>query len=277
MHSVDFLEKLQIAERADAKLAEFRIVGIVGKGGFSEIIHAVRKNDEKDVILKKYLHRGKDRSEILNMYRVERKMLEQLSGPYVVELLSGIDEVCTLVLERARMSLRFYITHRHPRQRLIEFQPVIQQLVFGMRYLHTHQIVHRDIKPENILVTSVDPKQIKICDLGFATSGTRRLYTTCGTLLYMAPEIFRRKGYDGYAVDVWSTGTVIYELVYNRLPFPGLTVRAYLQQCAVGIPMQPNCIPVPFKNIIRQCIQPNPVKRSSMFSLKIPVLKSKTC
>ena len=68
----------------------------------------------------------------------------------------------------------------------------MHQLLRGLAYLHSKNIVHRDIKPENILLRERGSLEVVIGDLGLATAidAEEYLYTKCGTPGYVAPEIF---------------------------------------------------------------------------------------
>lgn len=105
---------------------------------------------------------------------------------------------------------------------------VIRQVLKGVEYLHGQHIVHRDLKPDNILMTSLeDGARVVITDFGNArflpeadsmssqqTSKYRRMFSTVGTLEYVAPEIHRMNptmpANEGYSksVDMWSIGSI---------------------------------------------------------------------
>lgn len=80
-------------------------------------------------------------------------------------------------------------------------------------------IVYRDLKPENVLL-GIDG-YIKMTDFGLSKEGIEGdllAYTICGTPEYLAPEIILNKGHD-VAVDYWSLGAIIYEMVSGTTPF----------------------------------------------------------
>lgn len=92
----------------------------------------------------------------------------------------------------------------------------MRQILEGVRYLHTRNIVHRDIKPENILcVGKTWPLTVKLTDFGLSNflkedSGEdAMLLSHVGTSYYIAPEIVGKAGY-GPAVDIWASGVVLY-------------------------------------------------------------------
>ena len=135
---------------------------------------------------------------------------------------------------------------------------VVTQVLRGLEYIHGMGISHRDLKPDNILIASEEPMIVKISDFGLAKMVNNEqtfLRTFCGTMLFLAPEVFpgymsammaEAQGLDGnikrkrlpadeagpikgkkqrrpynQAVDMWSLGCVIYCLLCGSPPFQG--------------------------------------------------------
>jgi len=91
-------------------------------------------------------------------------------------------------------------------------------VVSAFEYLHNRGIIYRDLKPENLLLDKQG--YIKMVDFGFSKhiDSGRKTWTFCGTPEYVAPEIILNKGHDR-AVDFWSLGVLMYELLTGTPPF----------------------------------------------------------
>ncbi|KAL0973160.1 hypothetical protein UPYG_G00199760 [Umbra pygmaea] len=105
-----------------------------------------------------------------------------------------------------------------------ETRKIMRALLEVVKYLHDQNIVHRDLKPENILLD--DNMDIKLTDFGFSLQiePGQTLNEVCGTPGYLAPEIIEcsmdpsHRGYST-AVDIWSSGVIMYTLLAGSPPF----------------------------------------------------------
>lgn len=126
----------------------------------------------------------------------------------------------------------------------------LYQILRGLKYIHSANVLHRDLKPSNLLLnTTCD---LKICDFGLARVAdpdhdhTGFLTEYVATRWYRAPEIMlNSKGYTK-SIDIWSVGCILAEMISNRPIFPG---KHYLDQLnhilnILGSPTQEdlNCI-----------------------------------
>ncbi|GBF62649.1 serine/threonine-protein kinase [Trichophyton mentagrophytes] len=170
----------------------------------------------------------------------------------------------------------------------------LKQLASALQFLRAKDLIHRDVKPQNLLlhpspticsktlIQSVSYKEsensftpitgvssfpmLKIADFGFARSlpSTSLADTLCGSPLYMAPEILRYEKYDAKA-DLWSVGTVLYEMVVGKPPFRAANHMELLQkiQLTKDRIRFPRETPVAsdIKKLIRSLLKFNPVER----------------
>ncbi|KAK6454277.1 kinase-like domain-containing protein [Scheffersomyces xylosifermentans] len=106
-------------------------------------------------------------------------------------------------------------------------QVITKQILEGIAYVHKLGISHRDLKPDNILIMQDDPILVKITDFGLAkfSDNSTFMKTFCGTLAYVAPEVF---------TDIWSLGCLVYVLLTSHLPFNGNTHAQMFQKIKKG-------------------------------------------
>lgn len=95
--------------------------------------------------------------------------------------------------------------------------------------MHRKTILHRDIKPENILVLNKDQLQVCIADLGLAclTTDHSHLSLKCGTPGYVDPDVLRGKKFCEKS-DIFSLGSLLFNMVSGRLLFSGCTAKEIL-------------------------------------------------
>ena len=96
---------------------------------------------------------------------------------------------------------------------------IFKQIAYGLAHIHCRSVIHRDIKLDNILLDC--EKGVKICDFGVSKiiKKGQVIQEQCGTPAYLAPEIIIDKGYEGFFVDVWSLGVLLFAMLCGTVPF----------------------------------------------------------
>ncbi len=135
---------------------------------------------------------------------------------------------------------------------------IARKVAEALEHAHSEGVVHRDIKPANIMILpSGDPK---IMDFGIAKIETERLTATgqfIGTPLYMSPEQAMARPVDGRS-DIFSLGSVLYEMLTGVAAFDGESVTKILFQLMSTDPEPPSVrvdsLPPAIDNIVRRCL-----------------------
>lgn len=126
-------------------------------------------------------------------------------------------------------------------------------MVLAIDFLHTSGLVHRNLKPENVLINVNG--YVRLANFDAAKMiGRGRTYTLCGTPDYMAPELTEFRGY-GQAVDFWSLGVMLYEMVAGHPPFAGPDVGVLFANIAKSKYQISASFSPPLRNLIKGIVQ----------------------
>ena len=205
------------------KIGCYLIENNLGEGTFGKVKLGIYiKNGEKvaiKIINKKKL---KDKNDQIHLKR-EIDLLQKLNHiniASVYEIFENKDNYFIVMEYCSRGELFNYIVTK---RRLNEAEAAyfFYQLINGLEYIHSIGISHRDIKPENLLLTS--DYVLKIIDFGLSNyyeeNINKFLKTPCGSPCYSSPEMVSGKSYDGFKVDIWSCGIVLFAMLCGYLPF----------------------------------------------------------
>ncbi|CAJ1970758.1 unnamed protein product [Sphenostylis stenocarpa] len=145
-----------------------------------------------------------------------------------------------------------------------------RQLVNAVDFCHSRGVSHRDIKPENILLDEND--NLKVSDFGLSALAESKhqdglLHTTCGTPAYVAPEVIKRKGYDGAKADIWSCGVVLFVLLAGYLPFQDPNLMVMYKKINKAEFACPKWFPG-VRRLLSKMLDPNPGTRISIDKVK---------
>ena len=137
-------------------------------------------------------------------------------------------------------------------------------MVSALHCLHRQGIIHRDIKPENILIGR--DGSVKLADFGLShrlTFGKTTATDSCGSPLWMAPEIHAGMPYDTQ-VDIYSLGTTIRECVEREAPYSNCYLREefVMNLLTCGLPPLKYACSKELKQFIEQATDMNPRYRA---------------
>ncbi|MDG2014484.1 MAG: serine/threonine-protein kinase [Pirellulaceae bacterium] len=206
-------------------IGRFRIVDVLGQGGFGIVYKAHDDQLDREVAIKVPRSNLMLETKIQNAFLEEAKVLAGLDHPHIVPVYEvGTDERFPFFIVSKFIkgeSLNGYIksnTAFHPMKQAA----LIASLADAAQHAHERGLVHRDIKPANILLDA--DEQAYLADFGLALKDKDfgKGSDFLGTPAYMSPE---QAGGESHRVDgrsdVFSLGTVFYELLCERRPFTG--------------------------------------------------------
>ncbi|MCC6273297.1 MAG: sigma 54-interacting transcriptional regulator [Deltaproteobacteria bacterium] len=212
----------------------------------------------------KFLQEGLDPAALSGL-REEVRLLSRLAHPRLVRVLDYFPEGTCYAMEYVPGSPLDEAAAEIPPQ---HWPLLLAQLLQGLHYLHSRQLLHRDLKPSNLRVTPEG--DLKILDFGLAgqaTSGAAG--APRGTLAYLPPETWL--GEYGAAADLFAAGAACYEALTGKLPYraAGTGLPDFRRAPEPLEKLRPD-LPDYFCRWLQRCLEPNPSRRpgSALSGLK---------
>ena len=245
-------------------LEDFELLKVVGKGSFGKVIQVVKKDTGK-IYAMKVLNKKTiiERNEAEHT-KSEKAILQKLAHPFLVNLNYAFQTPDKLyfVMDFVNGGELFFHLQQEERFDEPRIKFYAAEISLGLEYLHSNKILYRDLKPENILIRSSG--HICLTDFGiskeFLESSDDRTATFCGTPEYLAPEVLAGKGY-GTAVDMWSLGTLIYEMFTGLPPFYAQDVQQMYQKIMTEDLTVPEHCSAEAGSLLHDLLERDPEKR----------------
>ncbi len=242
----------------------------LGAGGMGRVYYARlmgEKGFERPVVLKKLLD-GTDAA-MISLFVEEARRYAVLDHENIGRIFDfeRVDEDLCIVLEYIDgWSLSEFIDRhitidRLPPAEIVVF--IVSRVCRGLQYVFERAaIVHRDISPSNIMMTREGA--VKLIDFGIAASSGTRSESLVGKPAYMAPEVIASMSMDNRS-DVFSLGTVFYEMLTLDRLFKGDTAEATLIEVVAGVMRSPRDlnpdVPEPVVEILARTLERRLEKR----------------
>ena len=259
-------------EEVGYKIGKYLIKKTIGRGSFGKVkLGIYLPNKEKVAIKILDKKRITEKDDLIRIKR-EFEMLSKFDHPNIIliaeifetkERYYSVMEYC----ENGEL-FNYIVKNRYLSEEEASF--FFYQLICGLEYIHSLGIVHRDLKPENLLLTKNN--LLKIIDFGLShyhdANPDCLLETPCGSPCYASPEMVSGFRYDGYKIDIWSSGVILFAMLCGYLPFEHKNNKILFQkilECKVKLP---NHLSEDSKDLILKILVKDPNKRISIEQIK---------
>jgi len=244
-------------------LDDFELLRVLGKGSFAKVVLVKKKGSGELHAMKVIRKEAIVKSHQIKGALVERTILQEMQHPFIVKLQYAFQTQNKLYLVLdflAGGELFFHLRkERFFPEEIARFYAAEITLAIG--HLHRLSVIYRDLKPENVLLDSEGHCRLTDFGLAKAAQNEQDMATTfCGTIEYMAPEILLREAY-GPAVDWWSLGCLIYEMLTGQPPFHSRS-RQELYAMIIHMPViYPSYLSDDARSLLKLLLQKDPSKR----------------
>ena len=265
---------------------DYLLIKSIGKGNFGEVFLTQKQGYPQYYATKKMERRKCEVPPLLNRLINEIRILTSVKHPNIVKYidLKKTKNHWYLITEFISGGSLTDILHKYMAMYQRPFpedivQHIMRQIVSAVQYLHLNRIIHRDLKLDNILVNfasdydkqtlNLKNCQVKIIDFGFATIlNSDKTNTVLGTPPNMDPKILEQitTGIptNGYTekVDIWSLGTLCYEMIMGYSPFRATNMQELYQKVKKGNYILPSNLSEEIVSFINSMLQQDDEERA---------------
>ena len=214
---------------------KYNFIRPIGHGAYGVVISAENRLNDTQVAIKKITRAFEDPVDAKRILR-EIKLMKMFSHENVIRVIdiipppSSCEEFEDIYIVQDLMETDLHrIIYSKQSLTIDHIQYFVYQIIRGLKYIHSANVLHRDLKPSNLLLNS--NCDLKICDFGLARvaeeAGDQTEYVV--TRWYRAPEIMLACQDYTKAIDIWSVGCIFAELLGRRALFPGDDYMAQLR------------------------------------------------
>jgi serine/threonine protein kinase len=247
----------------------YRVVRELGSGSSATVYEALdQQTNNGRVAIKVLKPEFSHNKRFVERFRREIRAAQLLRSPLIVRVLDwGVQsEIYFIIFELVDGQTLRQIMDQHRKLPIEDSLHLAIQMLMGVEEAHQAQIIHRDLKPENMMVTQTG--ELKLMDFGIAKDAAMGGLTNDGTMIgtpyYISPEQARGGKVDARS-DVYSIGSVLYEMLAGRPPFEADSPYAIILKHTNEIPpslsqLNPEIAPH-LDNLVQRALAKDPEMR----------------
>eukprot|EP00331_Platyophrya_macrostoma_P018553 CAMPEP_0176466680 /NCGR_PEP_ID=MMETSP0127-20121128/38037_1 /TAXON_ID=938130 /ORGANISM="Platyophrya macrostoma, Strain WH" /LENGTH=629 /DNA_ID=CAMNT_0017859895 /DNA_START=57 /DNA_END=1946 /DNA_ORIENTATION=- len=256
--------RMSDSEASSVTLQDFDLLTKLGKGGYSRVFLARKKQSGRLYALKIISKKNGDANDRVRraVLRERKNFLTLESEQYMLHLrycFQTDKSYCFVMDFMPGGDLYHHICRRKFSEEEVKFYAL--EILLRLECLHSMNYIFRDLKPENLLL-DLDG-HINFADFGFLKKVSRKTslnYSYRGTPVYMAPEVINKTGYN-YLADYYSYGCVIYEMINGKPPFVASTKQELFDKVLGQDPHFPSNWSPEIQDFLSGLLEKNPQDR----------------
>mmetsp|Transcript_314 Transcript_314/g.342 ORF Transcript_314/g.342 Transcript_314/m.342 type:complete len:441 (-) Transcript_314:111-1433(-) len=244
--------------------SHFDLMCVIGRGSFGKVMQVKHKATGKIYAMKVMRKDAIIQKNQVTHTKDEKSILQKIKHPFIVNLHFAFqtEDKLYMILDYVNGGELFFHLKKEGKFNVERVKLYAAEIGSAIHHLHTQGIVYRDLKPENILIDKGG--HIVITDFGLSKEipkgDQQGTHTFCGTPEYLAPEVLRGRGH-GHAVDWWSLGTLIYEMLTGLPPFYSKNINVMYQKILNGQLTFPSYIDETCRDLLEGLLTRDPEKR----------------
>ena len=250
-------------------IGKYNILGTLGAGAHSSILHVRRKADSLEYALKVVPIEDREEHKFLDQAKHEFRIAKLLSHPNLIKIYCLETEKDWLFRIKKVNLLIEYVNGKTldlvPQLPMEKLVPIFARVTMGLMHMHRRGVFHADLKPNNIMLSKRG--DVKILDYGLSHVMGEPKDRIQGTPEYIAPETIRGKAINE-RTDIFNLGATMYRLTTQKLP-PSMATSSEslrLNERTWKAMLKPVCelnqsVPEELGDLIQRCMSYSPEQR----------------
>ncbi len=205
---------------------QFQIIKPIKSGGYGEVLLAKNIITNNLVSIKKIDLQGFSTDDLYNISR-EALYLSSLIHKNIIKMYCSYQYKDYLynVMDYAEGGELTQLINSDIEIPENKIKDIFKQIIEGVKFIHSKNVIHRDLKPNNILFLDKEKTHVVIIDFGISgiSNGLNKEIIQAGTFKFTPPEILTKNNFQSSnKIDIWSLGVILYLMYFKKYPFDGI-------------------------------------------------------
>jgi serine/threonine protein kinase len=267
--------------------SKYELIEKLGKGGFGEVYKVKDKILNRLCalkildIMKLAVDDDNERESTKQLFIREAQTLAQCRHDHIVQVyeVAGLDHIPYIVMQFVEGKNLLDLINDEKKLSFSKTLGISGAVLPALQYIHSKGLVHRDLKPENIMIEAGSEKVV-IIDFGLAikyidSKTADKFEPIKGTLLYMAPEIWKKRQVNSKA-DIYSYGVILFRMLTGEAPFEGdfgQVKAGHLEGKVPKVKQKNKAVPSGIQKVIEKAMAKDPLERYADASELLDAIK----